>query len=642
MEIKNNDINDALKNMWDAAKKATEKIAMSNKKVNELQAQFDFLENTINQKNKKNEELVNRIKELEKNINEKNERITSQYTEIDSLIKQQEKYSELETSYFTTVNENQNLKNELENFINQKQELEKLYDEYKNVSEKFLKFESENNQLKKKLYTVEKEIRDYEIAKKELLNNRLEIISRNEQIDKIKIQLAESQSIVFNQNVKIKELTKNNEFLNEKNNLLSEKNNEFLNEKNKLEDEINKIISENNIEKMDFIAKILACQNELKDFYHTKIYLENLLQEKEEILKQVQYDSREEKKSFDEKINSIILEKDKIITEKNNFFDEKINSIILEKDKIIAEKNNTVVEYKNVIQQYEKEFEALKQIIKTTEEASVFKDKQLQENLKINATEIEKNNFENKKLKEKNEELEKINYALREKNAELQQKIILSDENDFVNKEKNTTELNNENERLRDIVAELNGELSKMQNEYKNTLGENTKFAKDNANLQNELQKIQKLTTAFESIKQTNEEQTNTITKLKNELKYYKKRVYDDESLFASENINLLGEVEIKYKQQIDDLNLEISRISSENKELLAKNNFLANELNEQKIAHQNEIKNQQKEFEKNISTVKNTSTVTVEKTAENDFDKNELVNKLENFVAKLEKKLEV
>jgi chromosome segregation ATPase len=559
MEINNNEINDALKNMWEVAKKATEKIANSNKKVNELQAQFDFLEKTINQKNKKNEELSNKIKELEKNINEKNERITSQYAEIDTLIKQQEKYSELETSYFTTVNENQNLKNELENFINQKQELEKIYDEYKNISEKFLKIETENHQLKNKLATVEKEIRDYEITKKELLNHRHEIIGRNEQIDKIKIQLAESQSIVFNQNVKIKELEKQNKFLNENNENLNEKNQEQMQKNSSFDEKINQIIAENNIEKMNLIAKNSALQNELKDFYHSKLHLENSF--------------NEGKKSFSEEINSFVEGKN-----------EEINNIIIEKNEeingIINEKNNIVEKYQNAIQQYEKDIE----------------------------------------------KLQKINHSLNEKNEELHQKIILSDENDFVNQGKDATELNNENERLLDIVAELSGELNKMQNEYKNTFGENTKLANDNKNLQDELQKIQKLTAAFENIKKTNDEQTGTIAKLKTELKYYKKRVYDDESLFASENINLLGEVEIKYKQQIDDLNLEISRINSDNI-------FLTNKLKEKETAHQIEIKNQQ-QLEKDV-------TVATVETVENDFDKNELVNKLESFITKLSKKLD-
>jgi len=59
MEINNNQVNDALNKMWEAAKNASEKIAQSNKKTNELQAQFDFLENTIKQKNKINEDLTN-------------------------------------------------------------------------------------------------------------------------------------------------------------------------------------------------------------------------------------------------------------------------------------------------------------------------------------------------------------------------------------------------------------------------------------------------------------------------------------------------------------------------------------------------------------------------------------------------------
>ena len=593
MEINNNQVNDALKKMWEAAKNASEKIAQSNKKTNELQAQFDFLENTIKQKNKINEDLTNKIQELEKNINEKNERITSQYAEIDKLFKQQEKYSEIETSYFSTVNENRNLKNELENFVNQKQELEKIYAEYQIVLEKFQNNENENNHLKKKILAVEKEIKDFEIAKKELLNNRHEIINRNEQIATIKIQLAESQSIVFNQNEKIKNLEKSIILQNENIKILNEKNNDLNEKNNKNDEKINQIIAENNIEKMDLIAKNSALKNELNEFSQSKKQLENLILELEKNI--------EAKESFNEIINSEI-----------------------------SEKTTTVNEYKNIIQQYEKENFILNQLLKNAEENYENSKKQLQKNSEINLAKIAENNLiENKKLEEKIEDLKKENFFLNEKNKELQQKIILSDENDFSNYEKNSNILNEEKTRLLDIIAVLNDELSKTKNEQKNTFSENSILENENKSLKNELQKVQKLTVAFENLKQTNETQTENISKLKNELKYYKKRVYDDESLFVAENVNLLGDVEIKYKQEIDDLNLELQRI-------LHENNFLMNELKERK----NEIENQKKEFEnllaKNISTVKNTATVEAEK----EIDKNELMNKLENFVLKLSEKL--
>ncbi|MPM54557.1 hypothetical protein SDC9_101335 [bioreactor metagenome] len=203
----------------------------------------------------------------------------------------------------------------------------------------------------------------------------------------------------------------------------------------------------------------------------------------------------------------------------------------------------------------------------------------------------------------------------------------LENDEDFMRTEKKSSELILENNRLVDIISELNIELDKIKTENRNTISQNIELNKSNKSYQHDIQKIQKLTTAFENLKKNNEEQSATIANLKTELTHYKKRVYDENSLFAIDNFNVNNEIESKYKQQIEALNLEVKNIKDSNKELLSENLLLKNEI---------------KNINDNLQNEQNRNHLVPEqnKNQQQDSEKDEIINKLESFISKLEKKL--
>ena len=585
MPLKNNEINDALQNMWDTAKLAVDKVKQSNKKVNELQTQFDFLQNTINRKNIDIDLLHKKVNEIEKTINEKNERIASQYAEIDSFIKRQEKYSELETSYFTAINENQNLKTELENSIIKENDLNEKSNALNDLSKKYDKLLKEYVVVNEAISKAKAELKDYETTKKELINNRLEIINKNEQIEKLNVQLAEKNNIVLNQNQKIadgdklcSELKEQNEFLNK--------------ELSKIKAEFEEKTSEFDLEKMDLIAKRLAVEEEVRNSFFSKQFLENILTVKEKEVETLKFVT-EENENIKNKISEIhnnyhkkILSLETEIEALNNTNKINTDSLTAEIQKVSAEKENLIEKIK----------------LLTAENGDL----------------VEKNKTIREELVTQNKKVEDI-----------KSKFINISEN-FAQIEKNESELEIEKTKLLDLVTVLTDELekSKVENEISNK--ENSEIIKENKLLQKEIQKINKITTAFENLKQINSEQIQTINDLKKELEYYKKRVYDDDSLFAPENLNLLGAEELKYKKKIDSLNIEIAKLIKHNRELL-------NEMSSLQVKNASE--------EKNITENSTSNTVTAEKETKKENKKNNtqqdvLVDKLDSFISKLEKKI--
>jgi len=207
---------------------------------------------------------------------------------------------------------------------------------------------------------------------------------------------------------------------------------------------------------------------------------------------------------------------------------------------------------------------------------------------------------------EKSNELRGKIDELRGKNNELEEKIKiedlknLADLDNFSLESKDEKELKQENEKLLDLVSSLTSELEKNKNET-------DFFLRENKSLQKEIQKIKKLTLAFENLKNANSEQTEAISTLKKELEYYKKRVYDDDSLFGANNIE---NENFEYKKQIDSLIIENSSLKQENKI------FLENQKEKSEIIIEKEDK-KSTELKKDI-----------------------LIDKLENFISKLEKKI--
>ncbi len=139
----------------------------------------------------------------------------------------------------------------------------------------------------------------------------------------------------------------------------------------------------------------------------------------------------------------------------------------------------------------------------------------------------------------------------------------------------------------------------------------------------------------MENLKKINDEQQNTILILKTDLEYYKKRVYDDDSLFASNNINLESNIEIEYKQIIEAMKIEINKFKSdiakyqyEINELVNKNLFLS-EQNAELINSSKTIELVAKSEEENNFPKKN-----------NEDIENKIADKLEGLLSKLEKKI--
>jgi chromosome segregation ATPase len=533
MTLSENEIKLAIQGMWNAANKVAEQIDVSDKKYNKLQSQFDFLDNAISRKNDDIKKLEEIIKGNIDTIKHRDVKIASQYSDIEKLQAQQTNFFELEANYMKSINENSSLKFELENIGKNNLELETLKKEHSELLSKCKQAKIDFDNTLDKIKILEREQKDLEIAKKELINSRYEIINRNEKIDKLKIALSEQQSISINLSKKIKQVEETNKInMNELEKLRDEIN--TLREKNiVLEQEIEQVSITKDNEILNYIAKYENIKNEINYYDEVKIKNDNIIKELE-----IQ-----------------LLEKDSNLLNQLEKYRNTVNAL--------KDENEKNIKYNEKIkEEYEEGTEKL-------------------------ASEV--NNLMNKLVS-----ATILNQEYEERINELQQRLLSAGSIEFIEPKYNEIgELIAENERLTDIITQLKEELDSNKAGFKHLTTENER-------LQNEIagkkytQKLEKLSKLIKELEKSNKEYETTIKKLHNELKSYKKRIYDENSLFAdAHTLEISNEID-NYKQQITKLTIE--------------NQGLKNKLN------QNNIKPT--------------------------LQKDEIVNKINNLLTKLENKI--
>ncbi|MDR0927324.1 MAG: hypothetical protein LBO69_06110 [Ignavibacteria bacterium] len=523
MSINIPEVDTALNDMWSAAKKAAEKIHTSDKKVNQLQSQFDFLENTINIKNNEIVALKKSIDDMSRTINEKNERITTQFVEIDNLMKQQEKYSDLETSYFTLVNQNQGLKSDLESYAMCKNELDKLRAEHTALTAQLDDATDELASCKSKLVAAQRDVNDFEFAKKELTNSKHDIISRNDQITALRVQVAELQSININNVEHSKQLQTQLDTITEQNAILTAQAAEQA-------EAVDTATSEYEMDKLKLQAIIANLQMEMRDGYYQKQYIQNQNNELNEAIESIKKDYEEQLLASNQLCSTIA----------DNY----------------KESSQKYIDDLEDMQEYANKFsDDYKKMTDITH--SLMAEKEHYDNhIKELRGEIERLNGLNEGLEQKVETLSVERYSV----------DLYDDGNDF-HSNNDASELLQENERLLELVTELNDRITASSTNYTELVAENERLEEEIGVLNNDVAKVQKLYKGFDKLKEQSAEQADTIKNLQAEINEYKKRIYEEDSLFATENIKAVQAINnsVRMVESVE------KKVSNENEVLVHK-----------------------------------------------------------------------
>lgn len=625
------DINYALENMWKAAKNAAEKVRNKDEKINDLENKIEFLTLSNNKKNEELSETKAEVEKLNSTIHQKNERIASQYNEIDDLRKKQEKLSQLEQNYIALLDENQIYKFESEKYIKTSLELENKKEENTILENKVIELENIKKNLEEKINVDESTKKNYEFAQKEIVTNKLELIEKNETIEKLKVKIFQLESSLINFDE-----TKN------KNKNLEEKENNLLAEIEKLKEEVSKIETQSNNEKLQLIARNIDKEEECKNIFSEKQFLQKIIEEKEneiEKLKDITPKNEELICQYIEKIQNqeeqnFTLE-DKISLQENQINElNKANDILQSEKQKVEEINVKNTNKLNLLENY---VEHLKDNLYIAQK-DLDEEKKHASNIQKSNNELNKAiNESNRKIeelvKEKNEDLIKINSladSLKEAKNQLENLLIKNNElkNTLTHNktdDEKVQQLKQENENLLEIVEEMTKKISDNEVALMQNYEEKIQFQKENENLQSELKKVEKLVKAFKKLSEKNEESINTIAELQKDLEYYKNRSYDENSLFSPENI--LAEQ--------NNFELKIEKLKKENAETHTKNKQLSNKIIElnNKITELNDqitkLNNEKiKEEKPNVQTTQATSTEA------------EIANKLEGLLNKLANKL--
>jgi len=143
-------------------------------------------------------------------------------------------------------------------------------------------------------------------------------------------------------------------------------------------------------------------------------------------------------------------------------------------------------------------------------------------------------------------------------------------------------------------------------------------------NYEKEIKKVEKLSGAIDNMKQKSAEQSKTIEALNNEIKNYKKRLYDENSMF--------GDIHLIEKQEIENDFL------SREKELIIREKEL--------ITERDSLKNANKELLEKISLLEIEITKApipipqANTLSDKEKTKNELINKINVFLSKMERRV--
>ncbi|MCL2039804.1 MAG: hypothetical protein FWG85_05175 [Bacteroidetes bacterium] len=478
MSLSEKSLEKSISDIWSVAGKVANQIDASNKKYSELQTRFNFLDNAIIRKNEEIKSLQNQIKTNNDAINEKNNKITEQYAAIELLERKNKKTLELEENYLKSINENTSLKLEIENIGKSNLELDVLKIEYSELLTKYDLLQLDYDNISNKLKTTLATQKDLDIAKKELVNSKYEIISRNEKIDALKISLAEAQSTHINQQNQIKQLQSSNNQSKNEIGLLQ-------NENNLLKQKIEQIEESKNIMLLDYVAILENLRGEISYFDKIKLNNENIISDLEEQLLTKNKNNASEINALKEQIITL--------TNANENYSNKIQELtqqLLTETKIIPKEDNDNAELVaqnnqliDIIAKLKDELD----INKTGLEHLIKENKKMQieiDNYKKDDSKLPKISKVIDELKSSKKQLEKENKALKDELISYKKRIYDEDslfidinkiDENEINKLKEDNNLLQENnillqEKNDSLQNEINKLLKEKQAENKNKI----------------------------------------------------------------------------------------------------------------------------------------------------------------------------
>lgn len=478
----------SISDMWNVAGKVAIQVNTSNKKYNELQTRFNFLDNAMTRKNEEIKSLQTQIRTNNDIINEKNNKITEQYATIEQLEKKNTKTLELEENYLKAINENTSLKLEIETIGKNNLDLGILKKEYSELLNKYEILQLDLDDTSNKLQSTLVNEKDLNIVKKELVNSKYEIINRNEKIDALKVSLAESQSINVNQSKQINQLQDINNQIKNEIDLLK-------NQNTLLEQQIEQIEQDKDIVLLDYAAILENLRNEICYFDRIKLNNENRINDIENqlltqnnknideihLLKEQIITLANENENYANKIQELtqqLLTETQFIPEKTNDTTELIaqnNQLIDMVAKLKDELDTNKTGYKHLMKENEKLQDEINDYKK--DDSKLPKISKIIDELKDNKKQLEK---ENKYLKD-----ELVYYKKRMYDEDsLFVDINKLDENKTKINEDKISKLTDDNNSLKSKINKLTDDNNLLKSEINKLLNEKQIENKNKINLQ--------------------------------------------------------------------------------------------------------------------------------------------------------------
>ena len=421
-------------------------------------------------------------------------------------------------NYLNSEAENEKLKNEIKNLLDEKRDLE---DNYNTILNEKKKIERKKLEDKKKFQIEIKEqenkwaenINALNIEKNNLIEEKKKLNDENNKMKKVLSNFDEEKMKIKKENKQLEEeknnLIKNNQILTvEKNNLLDEK--------KSLEEKFNKLNKEHEEEKNLWTEKCSALNGD-KD---------KLLEKNKKL--------EEEKKKLNEIYNSVKGDNNKLISENKNLEDKNIqleSEYRIEKNQLIKKYNSLAIENNKL----------------------KYKIKDLEDKCNKFENDFSKEKIKYKTLSEESNEMKDIINQLKEKKNILEKNVKdlnLTKQNEIkkLSEEKNL--LTTENQKLKENLKNNNKIMNEKNENHKNEISEKINLLKvekeKNKKLNNQINEVksQFANDNYEKMKEQIKNQKEIIENLNQKLENTKKEIsqlYQQHNSILEEKNNYLN-----------------------------------------------------------------------------------------------------
>ena len=432
---------------------------------------------------------------------------------------------------------------------NEKDDIQKKYYklilDYKMIQEELNKYKNENSNMKNKINTLineNKEINSLREEKNELIN-KFDELSKNynnllkdfDALNDNNSNLLSNQSIIFNNmknNIQIKETEEYRSLLNEYNTLKEENN------------QLNEILMKTKDEKTDYIPVNEETINEINEY-------KNKIEELNKELSNQQNDYEQKIKVLNESASANISQI-QILENKIKNYENKIK-----------EKEEELNDYKNKFKNQEKELNYFKNKVKNQEkELDNYKNKDKE----VNSYKYKIKNLEKELNDYKNRENELNNYKVKIQNLE-------KELNDYKNRNIELKDYKNRENELNDYQNKIK-KLEKELNDCKNLEKELIEYKNKIKNLEKKIKDSEAKVNIYEY--QIKEYKTKEV-EFKNKIHIYEQKISINNTI--NSDINL-----IRYKEDLNNLNIRLNEKEKKINIYITKNNELNNENNKNKI----------------------------------------------------------